>query len=225
MLQDSHKSKCVSTALLQKGLLSCLKQDSVSHFEPTNDVLKCRLLKALVILAKRLDIAVTEIGYLYDDVLKTGVNLIHTEFLSLEDDVPTCPDFEKGSQGKSSYHPEGIMLFLVRRFPQQSSSLSGHSKAIDYVPRGFHLSFLHNLRYSLADTTGSTLEDTDRILVGCQDYVENGTKSVLQPGGTYVSLHATRPTADGYQEVLVYDFARHQVPNLSFTILLHFLMN
>ena len=72
---------------------------------------------------------------------------------------------------------------------------------------------MRRFRDTLVDATGAAQRDVDRILLGCRDYVSSGTKSVLEPGGAYISLYSERPSASGGKEVLVYDFAKHQVRN------------
>ena len=211
---------CLPTNQIGHNILSCLKQESTSGFESINGPLKRRILKAIVALAGRLDIPVAEIGYLYDQTLKVGLNVNQTEFLSLEDDAPTCPDFEKGFQERCVYQ-EGIMLFLIRRHPSDINSDNNGAVTRHAIQKGFHTTPILNLRYVLADSICAALEDVDKILIGCQDYLESGTRPVVQPGGTYVSLHATRLSSDGSRKVLVYDFARHQVTMLYPMVILH----
>lgn len=78
-------------------------------------------------------------------------------------------------------------------------------------PKGFKMRFMGRFRDVLAETTGAKPEDVDKVLNGCKNTATRKSTSVLEAGCTYVSLFVERVSCDGSSEVLVYDFARHQV--------------
>ncbi len=43
--------------------------------------------------------------------------------------------------------------------------------------------------------------DVDRTLLGCREHVQSGTKPVLEPDATYVSLFTERTGVNGVKEV------------------------
>lgn len=215
----------LSRRLLPSFIRLLCNQSSPEH---TRSSLKLRLLTAIAQLADDLDININELGYLFDRTLETGTHIDLAEFLLLSENASTeyrgvqLQALKRTTADTNS----GVMLFFVRELPQRerSGSTSSSSTAFNafngsmesswpqkYAEKGYRLKFMRRFRDTLADATGAAQRDVDRILLGCRDYVSNGTKSVLEPGGTYISLYSERSSASGSREVLVYDFAKHQV--------------
>lgn len=70
---------------------------------------------------------------------------------------------------------------------------------------------MRRFRDALAEAMNASQRDVDRTLLGCREHVQSGTKPVLEPDATYVSLFTERTGVNGVKEVLVYDAAKHQV--------------
>ncbi|KAL5507962.1 hypothetical protein ACEPAH_5580 [Sanghuangporus vaninii] len=78
---------------------------------------------------------------------------------------------------------------------------------------GFKMRFMGRFRDVLAETTGAKPDAVDKILNGCNNSATGKYGSVLEAGCTYVSLFVEQVSCDGSSEVLVYDFAKHQLPS------------
>jgi hypothetical protein len=52
----------------------------------------------------------------------------------------------------------------------------------------------------------------DVYLNACKTYAKRGSQPVVQEGGVYLGLFGVRPAGEGGLDVLVYNFARHQIP-------------
>ncbi|OCB84836.1 hypothetical protein A7U60_g8056 [Sanghuangporus baumii] len=78
---------------------------------------------------------------------------------------------------------------------------------------GFKMRFMGRFRDVLAETTGAKPDAVDKALNGCKNNAAGKYGSVLEAGCTYVSLFVEQVSCDGSSEVLVYDFAKHQLPS------------
>lgn len=219
--------KALSERRLSRHILPSFARLLCNQISPEHaqSGLKLRLLTAIAQLADDLDINISELGYLYDRTLETGTHIDLTEFLLLSENASTeYRDVQqKALRRAAAESNSGLMLFFVRDLPRHQSSNSSSIASNDgslesswpqkYAEKGYRLKFMRRFRDTLVDATGAAQRDVDRILLGCRDYVSSGTKSVLEPGGAYISLYSERPSASGGKEVLVYDFAKHQVRN------------
>lgn len=185
-----------------------------AHAHPTttpNETLKIRLLEAIVRLAADIDVPVTDIGHLYDRTLTTGTHMGIAEFLILsEHEASKLRDLEKSLQSCTPGDHTGLMLFFVRDFP--SVPLSPDVDHLQkYAQKGYRLQYMRRFRDALAQSMNASQREVDKILLGCRDHLQSGTKPILEPGATYVSLVAERIGVHSVKELLVYDVAKHQV--------------
>ncbi|KAL5527680.1 hypothetical protein ACEPAG_6481 [Sanghuangporus baumii] len=81
------------------------------------------------------------------------------------------------------------------------------------LANGFKMRFMGRFRDVFAETTGAKPDAVDKVLNGCKNNATGKYGSVLEPGCTYVSLFVEQVSCDGSSEVLVYDFAKHQLPS------------
>ncbi|KLO15684.1 hypothetical protein SCHPADRAFT_995683 [Schizopora paradoxa] len=179
----------------------------------SDETLKVRLLEATVRLAEDVNVPVEDLGHLYDRTLTTGTHMGIGEFLILsEHEATQLRDLEKSLQSCTPGDHTGLMLFFVREFP--SGTLSPEVDQLQrYAQKGYRLQYMRRFRDALAQSMNASQRDVDKILLGCRDYLRSGTRPILEPSATYVSLVADRIGANGTEEVLVYDVAKHQIPS------------
>ena len=189
----------------------------------TRAQLKIRLLEAATQLGMQIDLSLSELGTLHDRSLTIGTRISLSEFLRISEqpyfegcDVEEAlkVDADKGN---------GLILFFVRplrlrpAIPTRGGAEleEGTGEEYDlwrkYDSRGFTMRFMSRVRDALAETLGAEPTEVDKALRGCEVAVSRHSQSVLDPGCTYVSLLAERTSSYGPSEVLVYDFAKHQV--------------
>ncbi|KAK4688817.1 hypothetical protein P7C73_g1293, partial [Tremellales sp. Uapishka_1] len=194
---------------------------------------RTRFVEASVLLAQQLDLSVESLGVMFDRVLTTG-----TKVASLEEENRKEKQLEDGLSGddESSIHgitlkmtaSEGVMLFVVREIgdglpaahdvaPKNERSLYRHKsvdKVEDYTQRGFRMAETRFFSKTLAERMGVSKPEMDVFLSACKTYAKRGTRPVVQTSGAYLGLFGVRPTgtAVGGLDVLVYNFARHQIP-------------
>lgn len=214
------------------------KSQSNSDPSRTLDRLKIKLLAAATQLAVELDLPLSKLGTLHERALETGTRLCIAEFLLLSEQASSQLRDAENALKASADANKGLMLFFVRRLPHRPSSLGSTTysdpvatatrvetnteikSAEDYewqkkyLAQGYRMRFMGRFRDTLAEATGATYADVDRVMHGCKDTATRRTRSVLEAGTTYVSLFTDRMADDGSSEVLVYDFARHQVCSL-----------
>ena len=190
------------------SLLSVFKSHTGTESSPRASF-KLRVLEAITSLAADLEIPLSEIGYLYDLTLTTGDYLNVSEFLLLcERDSTQFYDAEKALRRPDGSMETGLMLFFIRNLPE---SVPLTDLLLKYARKDYKLAFMRHVRNSLIDSVAATPDKVDQVLVGCREYMTRGTKVTLEPGKTYLSLHAERNARNGTREILVYDFAKHQV--------------
>jgi hypothetical protein len=181
---------------------------------------RSRFVEACVLLAHQLDISVESLGVMFDRVLTTGLH---------EQDKSDKLDEKKGDD-ESSIHgitlhlnsSEGVMLFIVRTIGDGTPAahdLPGNDKLVpsndnvdSYLARGYRLAETRFFSKTLADNMGVSKPEMDVFLSACKTYAKRGTRPVVQAGGAYLGLFGVRPASDGGLDVLVYNFARHQIP-------------
>lgn len=175
-----------------------------------------RFIEASVLLAQQLELSVEALGNLFDRVLTTGTR------------APTVGENQENDDG--SIHgitlklqtSEGVLLFLVREIsggmPMAHDYPETHGyQTFDTVEywhqRGYRLTDTRFYARTLADHMGVTKSEMDVFLGACKTYARRGIRPVVQTGGTYLGLFAVRPSnALHGLDVLVYNFARHQIP-------------
>lgn len=179
-----------------------------------------RFIEAATMLAQSVDISVEALGHLLDRVLTTGTmepeGPAALAALGQSDDekaVPAIPIRFHGS--------EGVMLFLVREINNAApfdTGEPGQDKAIStdnidhYLQRGYRMTDTHFFARALADNLGVQKGEMDLFLSACKTYAKRGSKPVVQAGGIYASIFGVRPTLNQQGDMVVYNFARHQIP-------------
>lgn len=186
---------------------------------PETKAIRARFLEASVLLAGQLGISVEALGYLFDRVLTTGTR-------------QPSEDDEKAADDESSEHgitlklqtSEGVLLFLVREisgakpssydYPDRVQTSVPNFDTVDYWhQRGYRLTDIRFYSRTFADHMGVSKNEMDVFLGACKPYARRGVRPVVQTGGTYLGLFAVRPSNSLHGlDVLVYNFARHQIP-------------
>lgn len=196
--------------------------DKTSASSSDTENFRGRFLEASILLAQQLNISVEGLGYLFDRVMTTGTR------------VPTLEDTnEKGSRDdESSIHgitlklqaSEGVLIFLVRElgtgkpaaldYPNRDhSEVAGFDSVDHWLERGFRLTDTRFFSKTLADHMGVAKGEMDIFLSACKTYAKRGNRPVVQTRGTYLGLFGVRPTSASHGlDVMVYNFARHQIP-------------
>lgn len=167
-------------------------------------------MEAVIELARELDLPVERIGTMFDRVLTTGTK---------KDEI----EGKEGSHGHSeSPHDmtvtlatsEGVMLFVVRELGSWGHKVVDPTDSVEYyAAKGYRLAETRFFAPILAERVGVSKSEMDVFLSACKTYAKRGTRAVVQSGGTYLGLFGVRPSpsTDGDLDVLVYNFARHQV--------------
>ncbi|KAL7412161.1 hypothetical protein BDY24DRAFT_110596 [Mrakia frigida] len=160
---------------------------------------KARFIEATYELAQELDIALEDVGVMFDQTLLTGTIGIAPG--SKEQSV------EKGGEEGEVVKEEGIMLVVVRE-------LSDERSVEQYLARGYRFAETRHFSGVFSDRVGVPRQEMDLFLGGCKTFAKRGTRPVVQPGGAYVGLFGVRPTGNEASaiEILSYAFAKHQIP-------------
>lgn len=109
----------------------------------------------------------------------------------------------------------GYMLFLVRKLPSPcTDAKSGNDWLCKYAPKGYRLAHLLSVRDYVVESMGATQDAADRVLLGARNHLEFGARAVVRPESTYLALFASRGLAGVFEEVLVYEKAKHQVRSM-----------
>ena len=187
-----------------------------------DDKFRQRFVEASVLLAQQLGMSVESLGELFDRVMTTGTRAIG----------PDDTGDVKHRDDESSIHgitlklanSEGVLLFMVRElgngqplsidYPKMNQDVPASFDTVDYwLERGYRLTETRFFSRTLADHMGVNKGEIDIFLSACKTYAKRGARPVVQTGGTYLGLFGVRPTAAGHGiDVLVYNFARHQIP-------------
>lgn len=175
-----------------------------------------------------------DLGILHDSVLEVEPQISLAEFLLLSEHAAAeSPDIEKALKSNEG---SGRVLFFVRELRDRPTSLpvlprgaaaaapptpfsrrmsrdgiDGASWPQNYSAKGHKLRSVRRVRDSIAGRLGARQSDVSRVLGGCRDDISTISKPVLDAGAIYVSFFTERYKDDGSAEVLVYDFAKHQV--------------
>ncbi|SPO26093.1 uncharacterized protein UTRI_02367 [Ustilago trichophora] len=177
-----------------------------------------RFIDAAYHLAHELDVPFEEIGVLYDHVLPTGTrngsynnNVVPDKFTpsrQFADDESSINGPVPSIFGEGNDQEEGAMLFLVRELPNSASSTER------FRQMGYRMTETRFLAGVLADRVAVQKEEMEPLLDSLKVYAKRGTRPVVQPGGVYCGLFGVRASTskEGGLDVLVYNFARHQIP-------------
>ncbi|THH06693.1 hypothetical protein EW145_g3903 [Phellinidium pouzarii] len=203
-----------------RSISSCLQCCTKSNIPLSpRAILKLRIIEASAQLAEDLGLTPEWLGTLHDAALEMGTRIDITEFLLLSKHA--TDELQNLERSLKNDGPPGRMLFFVRKLPHHPASLVSADKAIcdeynwsqKYAERGYRLLFMRRFRDTLAQMTGAAHADVDRVLLGCKDDTVSGTRPILEADEMYVSLFSERCAEDGSTEVLVYSFAKHQIPS------------
>ncbi|GAC95278.1 hypothetical protein PHSY_002853 [Pseudozyma hubeiensis SY62] len=180
-----------------------------------------RFIDAAFHLAQELDIPFEEIGVLYDHVLPTGTrnngssgnnnNVVTDKFTpsrQFADDESSINGPVPSIFGEGNDQEEGAMLFLVRELPNSAASTER------FRQMGYRMTETRFLAGVLADRVSIQKEEMEPLLDSLKVYAKRGTRPVVQPSGVYCGLFGVRASTskEGGLDVLVYNFARHQIP-------------
>ncbi|WWD19086.1 hypothetical protein CI109_103544 [Kwoniella shandongensis] len=192
---------------------------------------RSRFVEASVLLAQQLDLSVESLGAMFDRVLTTGTRQAEaqdkSEKKAEEGKVGMKGDDESSIHGITlrMHNSEGVMLFLVREIgdghpaawdnPTADKNQLRSADTVDnYTSRGYRMAETRFFSKAMADHFGVSKQEMDVFLSACKTYAKRGTRPVVQSGGAYLGLFGVRPTGTqlGGLDVLVYNFARHQIP-------------
>lgn len=171
---------------------------------------KDRCLEATQILSNLIGVPMSNMGVLFDTVLRTGTRV-----------MPPSPESKNGrvvrndeessifSVAAPAQRQQGIMLFLVRELVNTEQD-----SPENYLRRGFRFADPRWLSPVLADRAGVPKIEIDGVLEHLKLYARRGMKPCVRSGGSYVGFFAVRPSISrqGGIDTLVYQFARHQIP-------------
>ncbi|CAD6893115.1 unnamed protein product [Tilletia controversa] len=178
-----------------------------------------RFVHAAHALAQELEIPFTSVGVLYDHVLPTGTrSKEQTQAQRKEDEILRADDESSimgpvpSIFGDGDEAEEGAMLFLVRELPSNAAQAQMTSER--YRQKGYRLTETRFLAGVLADRVSVSKPEMESVLDSLKLYAKRGTRPVVQPSGVYAGLFGVRPSTskEGGLDVLVYNFARHQIP-------------
>jgi hypothetical protein len=183
------------------------------------------VIDAAMQLSIELDIPFEQVGILYDSVLSTGTRkaAVAAAVAATGPVGPYTPSRERADDessiaapsifGEGADEQEGVTLFLVRELPTSTTSTAAES-AERYRQRGFRVTETRFLASVLADRFAVAKPEMELLLDSLKVYAKRGTRPVVQPGGVYAGLFGVRPSTSkqGGLDVLVYHFARHQIP-------------
>ncbi|KAL9940996.1 hypothetical protein V8E36_000484 [Tilletia maclaganii] len=178
-----------------------------------------RFVHAAHSLAQELEIPFTSVGVLYDHVLPTGTrSKEQTQAQRKEEEILRADDESSimgpvpSIFGDDNEAEEGAMLFLVRELPSHAAQTEMTSER--YRQKGYRLTETRFLAGVLADRVAVAKSEMETLLDSLKLYAKRGTRPVVQPSGVYAGLFGVRPSTSkqGGLDVLVYNFARHQIP-------------
>ncbi|KAK0549135.1 hypothetical protein OC846_003420 [Tilletia horrida] len=178
-----------------------------------------RFIHAAHALAQELEISFGSVGVLYDHVLPTGTrSKEQTQAQRKEDEILRADDESSimgpvpSIFGDGDDAEEGAMLFLVRELPSTAAQTEMTTER--YRQKGYRLTETRFLAGVLADRVSVSKSEMESLLDSLKLYAKRGTRPVVQPSGVYAGLFGVRPSTSkqGGLDVLVYNFARHQIP-------------
>jgi hypothetical protein len=193
---------------------------------------RTRFIEAAASLAQQLDIAVENLGLLFDRVLSTGTK--GRKPLGTREAYEEKLDDWESDYGKSVHGislqlqgKEGVVLFLVRKISsakpfyhlldEREHNKTNTNDTVDsYQARGYRMAESRFFAKAFADRVGVEAPEMEVFLSACKTFARRGAKANVQRGGIYVSVFGLRPGGRGREEdleVLVYNFAHHLIPS------------
>ncbi|ORY35531.1 hypothetical protein BCR39DRAFT_510436 [Naematelia encephala] len=174
------------------------------------DNFRGRFIEASVGLAQQLNLSVGDLGVLFDRVMTTGTRRVMAD--------------DESVHGISlKIEPsEGVLLFLCREigggrpscvdYPEKPQDTPANFDTVEWwLERGYRLTDTRFFARTLADHMGTGRGEMDIFLSACKTYAKRGDRPVVQTQGTYLALFGVRPAPQSL-DVMVYNFARHQIP-------------
>ncbi|WVR07510.1 hypothetical protein IAU60_004552 [Kwoniella sp. DSM 27419] len=217
---DRQKGRAPQPSPMERGLANATVETLL---------FRSRFVEASVLLAQQLDLSVESLGAMFDRVLTTGTRLPEekSERSAEEGKGNLKGDDESSIHGITlrMHASEGVMLFLVREIGEghpaawdvpnaDKSQLRSNDSVDSYTARGYRMAETRFFSKAMADHFGVSKPEMDVFLSACKTYAKRGTRPVVQSAGAYLGLFGVRPTGTqmGGLDVLVYNFARHQIP-------------
>lgn len=195
-----------------------------------NLMFRTRFIEAAVSLAKSLDIAVENLGCLFDRILSTGTKgkIAEESKAMYERKIDEWASDYGGSVHGITLKlntSEGVILFLVRKLENarpfyhltpgaEKAPSTDHMES--YQARGYRMAEPRFFARAFAARVGVNTAEMEVFLSACRTFAKRGHKYAAQKGGIYVSIYGVRPCGRGTDndlEVLVYNFAHHQIPS------------
>jgi len=192
---------------------------------------RTRFIEAAASLAQQLDIAVENLGLLFDRVLSTGTKgrkPLETREVYEEKLDDWESDYGKSIHGISLklQGKEGVVLFLVRKISsakpfyhldeREPNNTTTNDTVESYQAKGYRMAESRFFARAFADRVGVEAPEMEVFLSACKTFARRGAKANVQRGGIYVSAFGLRPGGRGREEdleVLVYNFAHHLIPS------------
>ncbi|WAQ90294.1 hypothetical protein PtA15_12A282 [Puccinia triticina] len=170
---------------------------------------KDRCLETTQSLANQIGLPVSDMGVLFDNVLRTGTRTAPATGEKAECKLPNDEESSIYSVAVRATPQQGVMLFLVREL-----SGEGPDTMENYLKRGYRFTDTRWFSPVLADRAAVDKDESDGLLNQLKLYAKRGTKPCVRSGGIYVGFFAVRPSIsrEGGIDTLVYQFARHQIP-------------
>lgn len=184
------------------------------------DSFRCRFIEATVLLAQQLNLSVESLGILFDRVMTTGIKVTapNDGAKIMSDDDGSTPGV-----GLRLHASEGVVLFLCREvgnglpaahdYPETYQAPTESNDSADaMLQRGWRLTDTKFYSRTLSEQLGVPKPEMDIFLAACRTYAKRGNKPVVQTRGTYLGMFGVRPHPKNGLDILVYNFARHQIP-------------
>lgn len=193
---------------------------------------RTRFIEAAASLAQQLDLAVENLGLLFDRVLSTGTKgrkPVETKEAYEEKLDDWDSDYGKSVHGisLSLNGTEGVVLFLVRKISsakpfyhlldeREHNKTTTNDTVESYQAKGYRMAESRFFAKAFAERVGVEGAEMEVFLSACKTLARRGAKANVQRGGIYVSIYGLRPGGRGREEdleVLVYNFAHHLIPS------------
>ena len=218
-LTTSQKARRMLSGRYSAASLEMLQHQSSTPLLDFRD----KVVDAARRLAGDLDVPLRNLGVFYDHVLPTGTRKaaevaaakeayrrrMDTEMVQpyVHDEERSIASRTTSLFGEGADEEEGATIFVVREVAADQLNL--------LAKRGYRFTETRFLSAVLADRHAVVKEEMESVLESLRVYAKRGTRPVVQPGGVYAGLFGVRPNPyhrSGGLDVLVYNFARHQIP-------------
>ena len=135
---------------------------------------KARFIEATYELAQELDIALEDVGVMFDQTLLTGT-------IGPAPGSKELASMEKGGEEGEVVKEEGIMLVVVRE-------LSDERSVEQYLARGYRFAETKHFSGVFSDRVGVPRQEMDLFLGGCKTFAKRGTGPVSSRISSSLSL-------------------------------------